>query len=157
MFQEAVTGARKKLGLSNPRTQWYIINQADLYGKQGRLHLAEPQLRELAAFLRDQAGPATPAHVRQRDIWNTSLTPFVTQSLLGGALLGQKKYADAEPLLVQGYEGMKALEAKMPPKARYRLTEALERLVQLYDAWDKQAEAARWRKELEIDKARPRP
>jgi eukaryotic-like serine/threonine-protein kinase len=30
---------------------------------------------------------------------------FRTQSLLGGALLGQKKYAAAEPLLVQGYRG----------------------------------------------------
>jgi hypothetical protein len=32
---------------------------------------------------------------------------FNAQSLLGGSLLGQQKYAEAEPLLVQGYEGMK--------------------------------------------------
>ena len=32
---------------------------------------------------------------------------------------------------------------------RQHLTEALERLVQLYDAWDKPDEAAKWRKELE--------
>jgi hypothetical protein len=30
-----------------------------------------------------------------------------------------------------------------------RLREALERLVRLYDAWDKPEEAARWGKELE--------
>jgi hypothetical protein len=29
------------------------------------------------------------------------------------------------------------------------VTEALERLVHLYDAWDKPAEAAKWRKELD--------
>ncbi len=28
--------------------------------------------------------------------------------MLGGALLGQKKYAEAEPLLLKGYEGMKS-------------------------------------------------
>ena len=29
-------------------------------------------------------------------------------SLLGAALAGQKKYAEAEPLLIGGYEGLKA-------------------------------------------------
>jgi len=32
------------------------------------------------------------------DDWLT----FNTQSMLGGALLGRKRYADAEPLLVKG-------------------------------------------------------
>src|SRR6202011_4287306 len=40
------------------------------------------------------------------------------------------------PLLLAGYEGMKARE-KTIPKESPRLTEALERLVQLYDAWGK--------------------
>jgi hypothetical protein len=39
---------------------------------------------------------------------------FNTQSLLGGALLGQKKYAEAEPLLVKGYEGLKTREKTIP-------------------------------------------
>jgi hypothetical protein len=30
-------------------------------------------------------------------------TIFNTRSLLGDALMGQKKYAEAEPLLLQGY------------------------------------------------------
>ena len=56
---------------------------------------------------------------KQPDAWST----FNTQSKLGGVLLGQKKYADAEPLLLQGYEGMKQREAKIPPliSARTRL------------------------------------
>ena len=32
---------------------------------------------------------------------------YNTKSLLGESLLGQKKYAEAEPLLLSGYEGMK--------------------------------------------------
>ena len=38
------------------------------------------------------------------DAWRT----FNTQSLLGEAILGQKKYDEAESLLVKGYEGLKA-------------------------------------------------
>ena len=43
---------------------------------------------------------------RQPDAWTT----FNAKSLLGEALAGQTKYADAEPLLLAGYEGLKAKE-----------------------------------------------
>src|SRR5262249_13962837 len=85
----------------------------------------------------------------QPDAWNT----FNTQSMLGGALLGQKKYADAEPLLLAGYAGLKERAAKIPPPGKIRLTEALERLVALYEATGKKDEAAKWRKELNAAKA----
>ena len=39
----------------------------------------------------------------QPDDWTT----FDTKSMLGEALLEQKKFAEAEPLLLSGYEGMK--------------------------------------------------
>ena len=101
--------------------------------------MAEGFLRESLA-IREQKEP---------DAWTT----FNTQSMLGGALLGQKKYADAEPLLLKGYEGMKAREKTIPPQGKVRLSEALERLVQLYEAMGKKDEAAKWRKELEATKA----
>jgi len=44
---------------------------------------------------------------------------------------------------------MKAREAKIPPAAKSRLPEAIRRLVDLYTAWEKPEEAAKWRKELE--------
>ena len=68
-------------------------------------------------------------------------------------LLGQKKYAEAEPLLLQGYEGLVQRRDKIPPKYPNRPTEALERLVQLYDAWGKKDKADEWRKKLEEAKA----
>jgi hypothetical protein len=73
--------------------------------------------------------------------------------MLGGAQLGQKKYADAEPLLVQAYEGLKQREAKIPARWKIRLTEALERLVQFYDATGHKDKADEWRKTLEETKA----
>jgi tetratricopeptide (TPR) repeat protein len=79
------------------------------------------------------------------DAWAT----HHARSLLGGALLGQKKYAEAESFLLQGNQGLKGRAAEIPPGHRVSLSTALKRLVQLYDAWDRPEEAARWRKELE--------
>src|SRR5438045_9538971 len=79
----------------------------------------------------------------QPDVWNT----FNTQSLLGGSLLGQKKYAEAEPLLLKGYEGMKQREKSMEPREAPRLPEALDRLFKLYNATNKPDEAKKWRAE----------
>jgi serine/threonine protein kinase len=81
----------------------------------------------------------------QSDLWTT----FNTQSMLGGALLGQKKYAEAEPLLLKGYGGMKQHEKTIPPQGEIRLPEAVERLAQLYEAIGKKDTAAKWHSELE--------
>ena len=80
---------------------------------------------------------------KEPDTWTT----FNTKSLLGGARLGQKKYAEAEPLLRQGYEGMKAREKAIPSQSSTRLPEALDRLIELYTATDKPGEVTKWRAE----------
>jgi hypothetical protein len=85
----------------------------------------------------------------QPGVWNT----FTAQSLLGGSLLGQQRYDEAEPLLLTGFEGMKKQQDKIPPPGRMRLVEAAERLVQLYEAKQNKDEAAKWNKELEEAKA----
>jgi tetratricopeptide (TPR) repeat protein len=79
---------------------------------------------------------------------------FRAQSLLGAALLGRQKYAEAEPHLVQGYQGMNKLEKSQGHKP-HGPSKALERLVQLYTAWGRPDEAAKWRKELEKVKEQP--
>jgi hypothetical protein len=68
-------------------------------------------------------------------------------------LLGQGKYAEAEPLLLEGYEGMNKKGPKAAPAAPLRLTEALERLVRLYEATGRKDKADEWRKKLEEAKA----
>jgi hypothetical protein len=87
---------------------------------------------------------------KEPDVWTT----FYAQWLLGGALLAQKKYADAEPFLVRGYAGLKEREAKLPKHISDQLTQDLEWLVQLHDARGNKAEADRLRKEWEDAKAR---
>ncbi len=73
---------------------------------------------------------------------------FHTKSLLGDSLLRQGKHTDAEPLIIQGYEGLKARETRIPASSKPRLNEAGERVVQLYEAWGKTNKADEWRKRL---------
>jgi eukaryotic-like serine/threonine-protein kinase len=102
----------------------------------GRFAEAEPKARACLA-LRKKLIP---------DDWHT----FNAQSMLGGSLLGQKKYTEAEPLLVSGYEGLKQREDTIPARYRQiRLREALDRLVQLYQATGQTAKAAEWKKKLD--------
>ena len=44
---------------------------------------------------------------------------------------------------------MKQREKTIPPQSKIRIPEAIERLVQFYEAADKKDEAAKWRKTLE--------
>jgi eukaryotic-like serine/threonine-protein kinase len=79
------------------------------------------------------------------------------KSFLGRALLAQKEYADAEPLLLAGYEGLKILEGRVdPPYAggpspedKACWLENLEQLVQLYEATGKKDNADAWRKKVQ--------
>ena len=55
--------------------------------------------------------------------------------------------------LLSRMQELKDLETKIPPQGKVRLTEAVERLVRLYEATGKKDEAAKWRKELEARKS----
>jgi len=59
------------------------------------------------------------------------------ERLLGGSLAGQKKYAEGEPLLLEGYQGMVARKNRIDVANRYHLDRAREWIVQLYEAWGK--------------------
>jgi tetratricopeptide (TPR) repeat protein len=87
---------------------------------------AEPVLRECPA-LREKKNPEN---------WSR----YNTMSMLGEALCGQGKHAEAEALLVEGYEKMAP-----PEPLTVRKREALERIVKLYEAWGKPEKAAEWR------------
>jgi tetratricopeptide (TPR) repeat protein len=116
-------------GVSSASVALQVVLARNLL-KQQRCAEAEPLLRECLKF-REEIEPHD---------WTT----FNTKSMLGGSLTGQKKYDEAEPLLLAGYEGMKQRAGTYRP----RLTEAIERLVQLYDAWGQPEKAAEWRAKL---------
>jgi tetratricopeptide (TPR) repeat protein len=178
LLREALEGRAARLGADHPDTLASKHGLAVLYQFQGQHARAEPLARELAESWKKRAGADAAPFAQQLALLGLSLLKqqkaseaepvlraclairakrepdawmtFDTQSQLGGALLGQKKYADAEPLLLKGYEGMKQREARVPAQGKVRLTEALERLVHLYEATDQKDKAAEWRKKLEV-------
>jgi tetratricopeptide (TPR) repeat protein len=70
---------------------------------------------------------------------------FFFVSILGAALCGQKHYTEAEPLLLQGYEGMKRREARLQAWWKSRMAEAGERVVRFYEITNQPEKARAWR------------
>jgi tetratricopeptide (TPR) repeat protein len=139
LLTEYLAGQRKRLGEDDLRFAGGLASVGDDLLKHGQDAAAEKVLRECLTIRTK----------KQPDDWRT----FNTRSMLGGALVGQKKYAEAEPLLLQGYEGMKQREAAIPPEVRrIRLIEALGRNVLLYDAWGRKDKAEAWREKLQAAK-----
>ena len=134
LFRAGLEAARKRFGADDPRTAGFLATRGLSLIRQGKWTEAEAILRE-ALTIREKVQP---------DEWTT----FNTRSLLGGSLLGQKKYAEAEPLIVSGYEGMKAREARIPPPGMPRLAEGAERVIRLYEEWGQKDKAAEWRTKL---------
>jgi serine/threonine-protein kinase len=64
----------------------------------------------------------------------------VANGALGECLTTQKRFAEAEPLLVESYASLNSRLGQRDPRTK----EALQRLVKLYDTWGKPAQAAQF-------------
>jgi serine/threonine protein kinase len=129
---QALAGRRHVLGSEHPDTIASVMDLALAYISEGKFTEAEPLAREAVNF----------GKAKQSDDWQR----FRAESLLGASLAGEKKYSEAEPLLVEGYKGMLARKDRIDVPERYHLNLAHEWLVQLYRAWDKPEKAAEWSK-----------
>ena len=143
VFGEILAVHRKQFGAEDPRLANHLAAIGATLIEHRQFAAAEPLLRECQA-IRDAKEP---------DSW----TAFDAKALLGAALAGLEKYDDAEPLLLAGFEGMKAREPQMPPRARSRLRAAADCLSRLYDSTAKPAEATRWRDERDKFPAEKNP
>ena len=63
---------------------------------------------------------------------------------LGACLAAQKRYADAEPLVIGYFDAIRGAKNVPPPEVRA----AGEQVVALYHAWGKPEKAAEWREKL---------
>jgi hypothetical protein len=145
-FDKAEEWERKRLAVVKDRSGADSVAAADAMAMLGFDLLRQEKWTDAEAVLRECLAIR---EKRQPDDWTT----FNARSLVGAALLGRQDYPEAEPLLLAGYRGMLQREATIPKAGKVRLTEAAARLVQLYEAWGNEAEAGRWRKELEARKA----
>jgi tetratricopeptide (TPR) repeat protein len=133
LFAEYLATSRKKHPNNSPSLAQLLAKVSLDYLQHQQFAPAESLLRECLA-IRAQQEP---------DAWTT----FNTMSQLGGILLGQKKYGEAEPLLLAGYQGMKQRETTIPLQGKVRLPEALDRLIELYTATNQPDQVTQWRAE----------
>jgi tetratricopeptide (TPR) repeat protein len=181
IYEELLETQDIKLGPDDWHTIWNQGQLGGVYTAHGRHDKAERLYRQRTEILERKLGPLHFEYsraqgglgwalVRQEKFAEAekpfraslavleTLQPdtcdtFATKSHLGGCLVGQKKYIEAEPLLLAGYHGLLKCDAKIPGWGRGGLAPALERLVELYEAWGKPEEADKWRKELDVRRA----
>jgi len=129
---ETLAAQRHLSGSENPDTMDAAADLALAYQSQGKFAESEPLAREVIEFDRK----------KRPDDWQR----FHAESLLGASLAGQKKYTEAEPLLLEGYQAMAARKNRMGVPDYYHLDLAREWLVQLYEASSQPAKAVEFRK-----------
>ena len=175
LFSQTLEISRRVLGPEHTRTLAFLSDFATMYLHQGKYALAETYAAQVLAGRRRAGGSEDPSDIqsavanlalvyvsegkfaeseplarqnlefnekRQPDDWER----FRAESLLGASLAGEKKYAEAEPLLLEGYQGMLARKERTGVADWYHLDRAREWLVQLYQSWGKPEKELAWRK-----------
>jgi serine/threonine protein kinase/tetratricopeptide (TPR) repeat protein len=130
---ELMTAARKKPANPGLFWVWILLRFGYSLCELKSFPDAESVLRDALVIQEKQT----------RDAWWT----FAARAILGAALLGQNKFADAEPLLLTAYEGMKKREKNIPPDSKIYIHQTIDGLIELYTATNKPDEARKWRAE----------
>jgi eukaryotic-like serine/threonine-protein kinase len=175
LFTQTIEISRRVLGPEHTRTLEFLSDFSTMYQRQGQYAQAETYAAQVLAAYQRAGSSEDPADVQfamcelaliyvsegkfaegerlarqtlefgdknKLDSWER----FRAESLLGASLAGEKKYAEAEPLLLEGYQGMYVQKDKMGVAYRYHIDRAREWLAQLYQSWGKPEKAAEWRK-----------
>lgn len=127
---QALAGRRHALGSEDPSTMASVADLALAYVSQGKFTLAEPLSREALETQKKV----------QPDDWQR----YRAATLLGATLAGQKKYDEAESLLVEGCQGMLARKQQIDVPDWYHFDQANKWLIQLYRDWRKPERAVEW-------------
>jgi serine/threonine protein kinase len=135
-FRQALAIRRKRSGGQDFEVA--LSSLATTLRHQQRFAEAEPLYRECLAS-------------RETNCPNAWYTHY-TRAMLGATLLGKRKFDEAEPLLVSGYEGMREREGSIRDRNKV-LAETLQNLVQLFEATSRPDLAADWRTKLTVVQA----
>jgi tetratricopeptide (TPR) repeat protein len=174
LLREAYAARKKLLGIDHPETLQALSNLGVALSRAKKHVEAEQALQEVATKRRRLFGPLHPqtlealgtlgvaqltagklaeaAATLQETVtgWEKAGTSpaqtAASRSELGRALLLQKNFPEAEKVLLQAWKEISARQ-DVSPKIR---GEILTRLIQLYEAWGKPAQAASWRKQLPL-------
>jgi len=176
LLREALAASRRNFGPENHETVGVMSTLGFVYQQEGKTSEAESLLRQALEIGQRMQSPdpsltlrpdevlglvllktARPAEAeglfrsslgrRMRlnpDGWSTAFC----QSFLGEALVGERRWAEAEPLLLAGFAGLESRAGTIPASAGVSIRHVAECLVRLYMDWGKPAEAEAWRQKL---------
>ncbi len=134
LSSQGLATAARVLGPEHPLTLSLLADSAYLYQQEGKYALAEARASEAVAGARHTFGPedtttldwsnhlalaevsqkqfaeaesaARPALELDKKVQPDDWQRYRAESLQGESLAGEKKYAEAEPLLIEAYQGM---------------------------------------------------
>ena len=176
LYFDMLEAQRRSSGEEQPETLTLMSALARIYRMQGKYAQAETLLSKALAVRRRAPDPknlsTTNSKVALARVWllqrkyeaSESLLReaindyeklpdrwerYLVQSMLGESLAGQRKYPEAEPLLLSGYQGIVKREGAIPEDDRVEVETALDQIGQLYQDWGKAEQAAEWRAKLE--------
>lgn len=135
VYQEAITLGNKTYGDQHPRQASILHGFGELLYNTGRYDEAKEVLDQALA-IRTKRLPRS--HRRTTD----------TARLIGQCLIAERKYEEAESVLIERYEVLEGGFETRTPRQRASRTKFLQSIHQLYDAWGKPEEAARWRTKI---------
>jgi tetratricopeptide (TPR) repeat protein len=130
LLVEAIDGRKRVLGANQPETLEAMDDLGVVRTLGKELAKAEDTLRECLGFRIN----TTP------EKWSR----FNTESLLGGCISEQKRFREAEPILLSAYEALKARQKSIPAFQRVCITRAAQRIVRLYGLWGDKDKATHW-------------
>jgi serine/threonine protein kinase/Tfp pilus assembly protein PilF len=136
LLAQWVAQQRPKLPADDVNLGFHLMLLGDCQVQQEKHVEAEKTLREGLAIYQKKLPQATPR--------------YNTESLLGAALAGQRKYVESEPLLLNGFKGFLAGADKLNAVGQQQQLAAVRRIIDLYDAWNRPEDAAPYRKRLEM-------
>jgi serine/threonine protein kinase/tetratricopeptide (TPR) repeat protein len=137
-LQDALAIARPALGGDHQLVAVYAINLASVQLARHEAVAAETLLRE-ALPIRARAPGLLPS--RRRTISDDDWSVAATKALLGASLVAQRRYVDAEVVLLAARREVDAQPRRSPGDVKATIAG----LVQLYEAWGKQAAADAYR------------
>jgi serine/threonine protein kinase/tetratricopeptide (TPR) repeat protein len=134
LYAEVLRLNRVKFGDDHTDTLRGMDNLANSYRVTGKLAQAMPLYEEVLKL-------------RQAKLGSDHPDTLVSEVAFGRALLEQRSYSEAEPLLLTGYQRLRAREGSLPQTARPSIAEALDGLIALYTATDRPGDARKWQAE----------
>jgi len=134
-YSEAEARINETLKIYRAATSQQFINYATALLVQGMIYSQTGRTEEAEKLLREAV------RIRVENVPETHFLRATANGALGEFLTRQARFPEAEAFLLASYESLKQSQAENSPRTRL----ALQRLANLYEAWNKPDRAAPYR------------